>query len=314
MANATPSRIGQANQAGDPKSLFLKVFGGEVLTAFWAENVLLAKTFVRTISSGKSAQFPASWKGTAGYHVPGTELTGTAVAHNERVISIDDLLVADRFIASIDEAMNDYSIREIYSQDVGRTLSAEMDKNIARVGVLAARTASNITGMPGGTKIVSATSKTSGDALVQACFDAQAQLDKNNVPKQDRFLFVSPDQYYLLVNGTTKGVNRDFNPQGNGSVGEGVIFRVAGLPIVPTNNLPQTDQSADATVAPQYQGDFSATTALVMHKSAVGTVKLLDLAVEMEYDIRRQGTLIVGKYAVGHGVLRPECAIEIATA
>jgi hypothetical protein len=46
----------------------------------------------------------------------------------------------------------------------------------------------------------------------------------------------------------------------------------------------------------------------------VGTVKLMDLGVEMAYDIRRQGTLIVGKYAMGHGILRPECAVEIKTA
>lgn len=46
---------------------------------------------------------------------------------------------------------------------------------------------------------------------------------------------------------------------------------------------------------------------------AVGTVKLLDLAQEMAYDIRRQGTLIVSKYAVGHGILRPECAVELKT-
>jgi hypothetical protein len=51
-----------------------------------------------------------------------------------------------------------------------------------------------------------------------------------------------------------------------------------------------------------------------MHRSAVGTVKLIDLAVEMDYDIRRQGTLVVSKYAVGHGILRPESAVEIKTA
>ena len=49
-----------------------------------------------------------------------------------------------------------------------------------------------------------------------------------------------------------------------------------------------------------------------MHKSAVGTVKLLELATESDYDVRRQGTLVVAKYAVGHGVLRPESAIELA--
>ena len=37
----------------------------------------------------------------------------------------------------------------------------------------------------------------------------------------------------------------------------------------------------------------------------------MDLAVESEYDIRRQGTLMVAKYAMGHGVLRPESAVEL---
>jgi hypothetical protein len=50
-----------------------------------------------------------------------------------------------------------------------------------------------------------------------------------------------------------------------------------------------------------------------MHPSAVGTVKLMDLAFETQYDIRRQGTLMVAKYAAGHGVLRPEAAVRVKT-
>jgi N4-gp56 family major capsid protein len=315
MANALPSRIGQANQTGAVDALFLKVFGGEVLTAFAESNVFLGRTMVRTISAGKSAQFPSSWKGTAAYHVPGTELNGTKIGHNERVITIDDLLVADRFIANIDEAMNHYDVRSEYSRDVGRALSGTMDRNLARIGYLAARTASNITGLPGGAAITSATSKTNADALVQAIFDAAATLDKNDVPDTDRTVFVTPDQYYLLINSSSKAVHADYNASGsNGGVAEGKIYRVAGIPIVKSNHMPTTDQSADATIAANYRGNFATSTALVMHKSAVGTVKLMDLAVEAEYQIQRQGTLIVGKYAVGHGVLRPEAAVEIKTA
>jgi hypothetical protein len=44
---------------------------------------------------------------------------------------------------------------------------------------------------------------------------------------------------------------------------------------------------------------------------AVGTVKLMDLAMEGDYETRRQGTFIVAKYAVGHDWLRPECAVEL---
>ena len=60
--------------------------------------------------------------------------------------------------------------------------------------------------------------------------------------------------------------------------------------------------------------DATSTAALVMHKAAVGTVKLMDLAMESDYDIRRQGTLMVAKYAMGHGILRPAAAVELKTA
>ncbi|MEE3227852.1 MAG: hypothetical protein VX237_01970, partial [Chloroflexota bacterium] len=51
--------------------------------------------------------------------------------------------------------------------------------------------------------------------------------------------------------------------------------------------------------------------ALVMTKDAVATVKLMDMSVESEYQINRQGTLVVSKYAMGHNVLRPACAVAL---
>ena len=57
MANATPLRVGSNNGATDKDELFLKVYGGEVLSAFETTNVTLDKQVIRTISSGKSASF-----------------------------------------------------------------------------------------------------------------------------------------------------------------------------------------------------------------------------------------------------------------
>lgn len=311
MANANPIRIGQVNSAGDPKALFLKMYAGEVITAFAEKNIAQSRTMVRNITAGRSAQFPVLGKGGAQYHTPGTEITGSLVPGNERVIEVDDLLIAPRFIANIDEAMSHFEVRSEYSKDAGRELAKTFDKNVLQVIALAARASASVSGASGGSRIVGATVKTSADAFVQACFDAQTALDQKDVPKEDRFLAVDPAMYYKLINSSSKAVDRDFNPAGNGGVGEGVIYRVAGLPIVTTNNLPSTNVATGPTA---YQGDFSATAGLVWHRAAVGTVKLLDLALEMEYDIRRQGTLIVAKYAVGHGILRPDCAVEIATA
>lgn len=59
MANATSSFLGAINNDTGTytkdNALFLKVFSGEVLTAFANKTVTMDKHMVRTIASGKSA-------------------------------------------------------------------------------------------------------------------------------------------------------------------------------------------------------------------------------------------------------------------
>ena len=115
MSNATASRLGAVNAGtSDYQELFLKVFSGEILTAFAENNVFNDKLHTtRTITSGKSAQFPVTGTASAAYHTPGNQLTGGAILHNEKVINIDDLLIAQTFVAQIDELMNHFDVRSI---------------------------------------------------------------------------------------------------------------------------------------------------------------------------------------------------------
>lgn len=310
MAAATPSRVGQINQAGATDALFLKVYGGEVLTAFEENNVFTPHHMVRQISNGKSAQFPVTWKATAAYHTPGAEIGGTAISHAERVISIDELLIAPAFIANIDEAKNHYDVRSIYTTEQGRELAYKYDTNVAAVGILAARAAATITGGNGGAQLTDATFATSGSALAGGIWDCAQNFDEKDVPEQDRAAFFKPAQYYLINQDTTV-LNKDYG--GAGSYSEGGVLKVANISIMKSNHLPTTDLSADATVSPSAQGVFTNTIGLCMQKMAVGTVKLLDMGLESDYMVNRQGTLLVAKYAVGHGILRPECSVEFKT-
>ena len=118
---------------------------------------------------------------------------------------------------------------------------------------------------------------------------------------------MKPAQYTLLAQ-SVQLINRDFG--GAGAIVSGRIEGIASSPIIKTNHLPTTNINTGPSA---YQGDFTKTAALVMKKEAVGTVKLLDLSMQMGYDMRRQGTLILARYAVGHGILRPECAVELKT-
>lgn len=317
MSNANPSGIGLVNNAGTADALFLKQFSGEVLTSFEQATVTADKQMVRTIANGKSAQFPVMGRSSAAYHTPGAEITGTDINHNEKVITINDLLLSSHFISNIEEAKNHYDVRSVYSSEMGRALAFQMDKHVLQTMAQAAAASANVgdSGYASGTIITDADSNTNADSLIGSIFDAAEALDDAYVPSEGRFCFLKPEQYYLLAN-ASKAVNVDFS--GQGSIANGNVVQIAGINLVKTPHLPTsniTGTGVDAGGAGGRQAVAAAnTTALIAHTSAVGTVKLMDLAVESEYDIRRQGTLMVAKYAMGHGVLRPEAAVQIQTA
>jgi hypothetical protein len=326
MTAASPASIGKVNASGSEDALFLKVFAGEVLTAFERSSVTQGAEMVRTISNGKSASFPVMGRIAAAYHTPGAEIVGTDINHNEKVITINDLLVSSAFLASIEEAKNHWDVRSAYSAEIGRALAFQKDKHILQtIGQATLASTANITGGDAGTVltntgIASATAATAANAMIDSLFDAASNLDSHYVPKEGRKCFLRLEEYYKLAN-ATNAVNIDFSGGANGGVAEGKVMKVAGIELIPTPHFVASNVNSGVDQGSATQGgsnpqavNLSNFVALVSHPSAAGTVKLMDLATEMEYDIRRQGTLMVSKYAMGHGVLRPEAAIGIKEA
>lgn len=324
MANATPASIGRVNASGSEDALFLKVFAGETITAFEQSSVTEGQEMVRSISSGKSASFPVMGRTSAAYHTPGSEIVGTDVNHNEVVITINDLLVSSAFLSNIEEAKNHWDVRSAYSTEIGRALAFQKDKHVLQTIGQAAQGSANFSGGDAGTvltntSIASATASTAANAMIDSLFDAASALDSHYVPKEGRVAFIRLEEYYKLANGTN-AVNVDFT-QGNGGIDSGKVLSIAGIKLIPTPHFVSSNVNSGTDQGSATQGgsnpqavDLSNYVCLVSHPSAVGTVKLMDLAVESEYDIRRQGTLMVAKYAMGHGALRVESAVGIKEA
>lgn len=273
-------------------------------------------------------QFPAIGRTVAEYMTVGDELLGNTIQQDEKVITVDDLLVAHTFIARIDEAMSQFEVRSEYSRQMGDALAQTYDRNLFSLAIKAARDTGagglgvGAVGQQNAQSVAVGTSPTV-DTIIEAAFTAATAFDNAFIPDDNRFLFVSPANYYALVQ-SDKLLNLWYNPGNNGSFSNGDVKSVAGFQIVKTTNmaLNHTASSAypdftgytgevPALTAGKYGVDASATVGLFYHPQALGTVVLLDMASEMEYQIRRQGTLMVSKLAVGHGVLRPECIYEI---
>ena len=199
-------------------------------------------------------------------------------------------------------------MRSVYSGQIGRELARAMDVNIARCLVLAARQAAIVTGENGGSVLTNAAAATDGEVLASLLFEVAQKFDEKDIPHDQRYFACRPAIYNLLAQ-TTKVLNKDWG--GQGSYSDGKVVKVADITIVKSNHVPNTNVVTGLT---KYQGNFATTVGVAFTPDAAGTVKLMDLSMESDYDIRRQGTLMVGKYACGHDFLRPDCAVEIKTA
>jgi hypothetical protein len=330
--------------AGATDALFLKVFANEVLNAFEESNVMKELHTVRTISSGKSAQFPVTGIATAKYHTPGEdvfEMTNgtkypTAIEHRERVINIDDVLIAATSVAQIDELKNHYDVRSVYTTELGRALAKRFDLATMRTLVAASHVDAAARANPDASQgtVIDLGVTTGAPANVDTAanliqtFRLIAQtLDEQHIPSEDRFVILTPALYYLLAGSDNAAINRDVG--GVGSIATGSIMELVGLKIyssphvstITTNEVASDDVNANNNPFDDADGNSSAKGYLdsgldvlkfiAGHKSAIGTVKLLDLAVESEYSMSKQAHLMLAKYAMGHGILRPECAISV---
>ncbi len=329
----TVSRLGQVNATGDDRDLFLKLYAGEVLTSFEHTNIAMPLHRVRTITKGKSASFPLTGYANAKYHTPGQLIQADAVKHGERVVTVDDLLISSQFVANIDEAMNHYDVRSIYSAEAGMALARQADRNIFRTVAKAAfitdaTKAAAEFGSSFDDEVYTANQTIgtlSADAtdpqkIVAAIYAAVQEFVKKNVPYENAVCVLAPEQYYALLNVSdiTKASWLHVDVGGAGSTAQAVVPMVAGIKVMVSNHLPQTDQSttlSDGDQAPittaragKYKGNFGKVKGLIFTPDAAATVKLFDLGVESEYQIERQGTLMVAKYAMGHNILRPACA------
>ncbi|HHA2715978.1 TPA: hypothetical protein ACOECI_000315 [Stenotrophomonas maltophilia] len=316
MSDAIPSRLGQAQANGDAWALFKQNYTAETITSFVENYKLDGRVSVRNIESGKSASFPNV--GTIGseYHVPGTEIKGLVVEHNETIITLDPMLISHAFIANIDEAMNHYDVRSEYTRQQGAELALKRMQNELRCAILAARTTEGkVEGQPGGALIKAATMASDPTVLADAFRNARMLFDEKLLPDnpQEFTGALAPAQWYLLTENKDL-IDRDINAESNGSYGQAIISSVARIPLVKINAMPRVDESALASIPAKYRGNFADTVGVIFHRSAVGTLKLLDLSLEDVYQGEKQGTLMLAKYALGHGILAPRGAIELSKA
>ena len=302
----------------------LKLFSGEVFTAF--NDACIFKGLVRnyTLRGGKSKQFLLTGKLSAGYHTPGEPIAPAAgMKSNEKIIVMDDLLVSSQFVYDLDEILSQWSSRSEISKQIGESLAIFYDDLIARTVAKASQEASVVTGEPGGFSVnIGSGNTNNAQALVDGFFEAAAVLDERSAPADGRVAVLSPRQYYSLISSVdTNILNRELgNDQGDMNSGKG-LYSIAGIRIFKSNVLASLySEDLNSVTLPGANNDYAApgsalgagvTAGLIFHKECAGTVEAIAPSIETtsgDFNVQYQGDLIVGKLAMGADTLRTSVA------
>lgn len=323
--NGNPIAFGTGASGTDDRALFLKQFGGEVLTALTANTLTAGKTREKSIGAGKSWQFPRTGVSKAEYITRGQEMLGNGFLTDEVTITVDAPLTASHSLWDLDQLMSHFDMSSPISTEMGAVLARTVDQNVFRSIMLAARTApsSAIPGS-GGTRILgtglTGAEGTKGTDWMDAIRKAKRALYAKNVPVGASI--------YMAVNYTTfDAIKYAQDPSGHylnlnsmlnlaaAGLGSAVseAIRFEGVTIMPSNLIPNTDESAATSVFSKYRADYSKSAGVMWLSDAVATLSLLDVTVETTRDVRRQEDFMVAKTVKGHGTLRSEFAVEFAT-
>ncbi len=310
---------GAKQNTGDQLALFLKVFSGEVLTAFTRASKVMNNHMIKTIDSGKSTSFPVMGRGKAHYLPAGSNLDDLreAIPHNEVVINIDGLLTSDVLITDIFEAMNHYDVRGEYAKQLGEALAIAADgATVAEIAKLVKANTENITGLGKGIVVEktftggAGINYETGKAVIDGLLEMKAKWTTQYVPEEERFAYITPEVESAII--TSKdAINRDYGAVASivdGNIDKLCGFKIIAVPHLKAGGADKTGMLGTAPEGHEFPTDYAGALAVCAHRTAVATVKLKDLQLEHARRPELQADMIIAKNAVGHGGLRPEAS------
>lgn len=316
------SRSGQNNGTGDDRALFEKRMETDILRFFQATCIGKALVMNKTIPHGKSAAFPVVGNASAEYHSPGALLEGNTIKATEREITIDAMMTAFAYIPDIDDAMVHYDANSAYNESIGRALAKRYDQDLFRMVAKAALIEDATDAQNAGllafdddlyttsVEFDAAGDEKDGGKIFIKISEAIAQWKEKDVVG-DPNIVLPPISYYALLNNPANTgltwVNDEFAQSGK-------VPLILGHRVHMSPHVPQVDDSSNTDIAAKYRGDFSNIAGLVFAKEAVGALELLGLSMRSDYVPTRLSTLVVGKMAVGFGILNHSAAIALVKA
>jgi len=325
------SQIGKNNEAGTDLARFKVKFSGMVLAAFKRKNSMRQFVWEKNTRGSQAASFPAVGLAKSVAHTTkGTDIFDdnnnllSQVKVNDILVKTDRPMISATQVDLVDDLMSDDVQLMHLAEALAETLARNIDRKIFMAGLQGARANANISATSGyetifGGKVLKkgATVATKNDVLLAAIQEAAKVFDQQDAPSE-RYCFLSPAAYHLLLSGTTI-LGAEYGRQ---EVVEGRALDVHGIKILMSNNIPSTlipksnalfGLEASSGCRNTYHGDYVETVGLcIAGRQAIGGAILRDVTTWSKLnDEERLAHLLKVDFIGGFSYLRPECLIEI---
>lgn len=317
------SNPGMRENVAPDRELYLKLWSGMVLVTL--QNKLILRQYLNNIMpirGGKSYLFDLVGPTTAKYHIKTTEDRGVAQFHNQKEIELDDFTTAATEIAEIDQIINHFMVNPIYAYNHGEALARSWEWSAIIEIIKAARSAALVTGDYAGTIITDANldaadEQTKGEAMLSFIRQASAAMDAKNVPDENRYVLVNPQQWHTLIALPDKIVNIDY--RGEGSIATGTLRRYDNITILKSNMPPYgvnvvqgSAEDAGITQAQNWfhYADATNTRMLMFHSDVLGILEAMSATSKDEYYLAYLSSLLKSYGLWGFGFLKPSHAVE----
>ena len=291
------------------------------LTAFDSATVTLDKHFVKEYAVAVERSLSAFRK--LGRPKPGntfgTERYGNDLSTSEQVITVDDILVSHYAISDLDRILSHWicvlslqlrwavRLQKCTTKTCSAKLFWRQRNRLRHRSPVAQLSPTRRSPRRPVSTVVSITSKQFAP-LTSRC------LTKTSPKDAPRYAAVSVEvfdaiKYAKDATNNYLVLNRDFGHGGAGGIdGRAEMMNIDGVMVVKSRHIPTSNDTSNAAVFSKYRADFSNTALIMWCPQAVATVKMMDISMETERDVRRLEDFLVSKMFVGHGILRPEMA------
>ena len=303
---------GENNGSGTARELFERKAATDVLKYFKETNVARELVTNESIESGKSKPFPIVGNASTSSRDESetSELSMDSIKATERLIVIGDLTTAHSVITDLDAAMVNYNAKSAHVESIGRALAKSVDTAIISKVIEAGRISDQSDATAAGLKTFS-DDKYSSITPIAGSYDTamtgeevQVEMAKAMTEFRDKdcvgqpVYLLRPQPYFALLNNAAQTgltwVNDEYAQSGK-------VPMVLGSRVVYSPHFPAISATASAKNS----------LGVLVAKEAVGILELLSVSIKTDYIPLRLVDLMVGKLAVGYGILNHGSAISM---